>query len=106
MHIQPHLQAWNYGGGGGGGGGCRSPLPCFENQKKCSDFGKKDPDCVHLWVTFSIQNVTLGAPWRKTPKCFNVGPLFLVFLGENVYQSALFPKPSPPPPTPSPFSLP
>ena len=26
----------------------------FENQKKCPDFGKTGPDCVHLLVKFSI----------------------------------------------------
>ena len=46
----------------------------------CSDFGKKGPDCVHLWVKFSIQNVVLRVPRRKiSKKCFLVGPLFLVF---------------------------
>ena len=86
----------------GEGWRCRPPLPCFENRKKCYDFGKKDPDCVHLWVTFSIQNVTLGESWRKTPKFFNAGPLFLVFFGENVYQRPYFQNhPSPPPPPPS-----
>ena len=36
------------------GSGGRSPLPCFKNQKKCPDFGKKDPDFVAFWVKFSI----------------------------------------------------
>ena len=27
--------------------GGRPLLPFFENQKKCHDFGKKCPDCVH-----------------------------------------------------------
>ena len=31
----------------------------LENRKKCPNFGKKGPDCVHLWVKFSIQNVVL-----------------------------------------------
>ena len=31
----------------------------FENQKKCLDFGKKGPDCVHFWIKFSIQNAVL-----------------------------------------------
>ena len=25
----------------------RAPLPFLENQKKCPDFGKKGPNCVH-----------------------------------------------------------
>ena len=31
----------------------------FENQKYCPDFEKKDPDCVHQLIKFSIQNVVL-----------------------------------------------
>ena len=26
----------------------------FENRRKCFDFGRKRPDCVHLLVKFSI----------------------------------------------------
>ena len=29
------------------GGGGSPPLPFFENQKKCPDFGKKGPNCVY-----------------------------------------------------------
>ena len=29
------------------GGGGRPPLPFLENQRKCPDFAKKDPDWVH-----------------------------------------------------------
>ena len=32
----------------GGREGGRIPLPFFENKKKCLDFAKKGPDCVHL----------------------------------------------------------
>ena len=32
------------------GGGGRSPLPFFENWKKCPNLGKKCPNCVHLRV--------------------------------------------------------
>ena len=32
----------------GGWGRGRPPLPFFEKQKKCPDFGRKCPDCVHL----------------------------------------------------------
>ena len=41
------------------GGGGRPPLPFFENQRKCPNFEKKGPDCVHLWVKFFIRNVVL-----------------------------------------------
>ena len=37
MHIQPHSQARNYGGGG------RTPLPFFENRKKCPGSVQKRP---------------------------------------------------------------
>ena len=40
--------------------GGRPPLPFFENQKKCPDFGKKCPDCVHPKVKFAIQDVVLS----------------------------------------------
>ena len=54
---------------GRGGGGKASPA-LFENRKKCPDFGKKGPDCVHLWVKFSIQNVVLRVSRRKNLKMF------------------------------------
>ena len=43
----PRLRCTTRKGGGGGG---RVPLLFFENQKKCTDFFKKDPNCVHPWV--------------------------------------------------------
>ena len=64
------------------GRGKASPA-LFENRKKCPDFGKNDPDCVHLLVKFSIQNVVLIG--EKFPNCFPAGPLF-AFL-RNVYRS-------------------
>ena len=36
----------------GGEGGGRSPL--LENRKKCPDFGKMSPVCVHLWIKILI----------------------------------------------------
>ena len=65
----------------GGAGGL--PCPLLKIEKRV-DIGKKGPDCVHLWVLFFIQNVILGVSWRKTPKCFLAGPLFIKFFGENV----------------------
>ena len=29
----------------------------FKNLKRCPDYEKKDPDCAHLWVKFSIENI-------------------------------------------------
>ena len=52
----------------------------FENRKKCPHFGKKDPDCIHLWVKFSIQNIVLRVSRRKNSQIFHAGPFFLVFL--------------------------
>ena len=42
----------------------------FENQNKCPDLGKKDPDCGYLWVKCSIQNVVLRVSWKKNSKMF------------------------------------
>ena len=42
--------------------------PFFENKKKYSYFRKTSPDCVHLWIKFSIQNVVLGVSKRKNSK--------------------------------------
>ena len=49
----------------------------FENRKKCPDFGKKGPDCIHVGVKFSIQNINLRVSRRKNSKIF---PFFLVLL--------------------------
>ena len=69
------------------GGGGRLPLPFFENKKKCRDFRKKGPDCVHPYVKFTIQNVVLRVSKRKN---FNIFPcLFFWNFWQNVYQSAL-----------------
>ena len=36
--------------------GKASPAP-FADRKNCPGIGKKGSDCVHYWVTFSIENV-------------------------------------------------
>ena len=56
--------------------GERPPLPFFENQKKCPDFGKKCPSCVHLLVKFAIQNVVLRVSKRKKLEFFSLWRLF------------------------------
>ena len=33
----------------------RSPLPFLKVEKKCPDFRKKFPLCVHVWVKFSFK---------------------------------------------------
>ena len=52
----------------------------FENRQKCPDFIKKGPDCVHLWVKFSIENVNLRVIRSKISEMFSCEPLFLMFL--------------------------
>ena len=75
------------------GGGGRRGLPCFfKNRKKCPDFGQKNPDCVHLWIKFSIQNVVSRVPRRKKLQNVSLRGHFSCFL-RNVYWSALFSSP-------------
>ena len=62
---------------GAGGGGRRFSLSLLKDHKKCSDFGKIDPDSVHLLVKFSIQNVILRVSRRKNSKFSPVEPFFL-----------------------------
>ena len=66
MHIQPLIGAQL---GGGGERGEASPA-FFENWKRCPDFRKKGPDCVHLWVKFSIENIVSRVFRRKISKMF------------------------------------
>ena len=77
----------------GGGGVGRHPLPFFENRKHWSDFGKKGPDCVHLWVKFSIQNVVLKVSRRKKSQIFPCGSFFLLFLTKCLSKCPSFTKP-------------
>ena len=73
MHIQQltGAQLW--------GRGEASPA-LFQNQNTCSDFVRKGPDCVLVWVKCSTQNIVLKAPWGKNSKRFPAEPLFLAFL--------------------------
>ena len=57
----------------------RSPLPFFENQNKCSNFGKKGSDCVHPWVKSSTQNVVLRVSRRKNSQSFSLRSLFFLY---------------------------
>ena len=61
-------------------GGGKTSSTLFKNLKKYPDFEKKDPDCVHLWVKFSAENIVLGVSRRKGFKMFPCGTLFFVFL--------------------------
>ena len=68
------------------GGKERPPLPFFENRKKCPDFGKKDPNCVHPWVESPIQNVVLRVSRRKSSRKFPCGTFFLVHLTKGFWK--------------------
>ena len=69
-YIFSHTHRRSTNGEGGG-------LPChFWKSKKCPDFGKKGPGCVHIWFRFFIQNLVLKESRRKTPKCFSKCPTF------------------------------
>ena len=56
--------------------GGRFPLSLLKDHKKCLDFGKIDPDSVHLLVKFSIQNVILRVSRRKNSKFSPCGAFF------------------------------
>ena len=78
--MRRHLKSWPpLAGGQLGGEGRRPPLPFFEIPKKCPDFRKKIPDCVHPLVKFTIQNVVLRVSQRKNFKIFPAGPFFGIF---------------------------
>ena len=77
------------------GGGGRRGLPCFfKNRKKCPDFGQKNPDCVHLWIKFSIQNVVSRVIKRKNSKMFPWEAIFLVFFTKCLLKCPSFIPPS------------
>ena len=78
---------WGVGWGGGSG---RLPLIFLKIEKMCPDFWKKGPDCVHLWIKFSIQNVVLRASRRKSTKLFPVGSLFLLFSKKSLFKCPIF----------------
>ena len=94
MHIYPHSQAR------------REISPgLFENRKRCPDFGKKDLDCVYLWVKFPIQNIVLRLSGRKNFKMFPCGVLFLSFLTKCLSKCSSTTIPTPAaPPLPPPLS--
>ena len=58
----------------------RPRLPYFENRKKVFWLWEECPDCVHLWMKFSIQKVVLREFRRKNSQIFWCGTFFLVFL--------------------------
>ena len=68
----------------------------FGNRKKCPDFGKKGPDCVYLWVKFSIQNIVLRVSRQKNSEKFPCGASFLTecLLNALVLQVLVYSQPS------------
>ena len=60
-----------------GGKGARSPLPFLKAEKNSSDFGKKCPGCIHLWVKFVVQNSVLRLSRAKCFEIFVVETLLL-----------------------------
>ena len=60
------------------------PCPIWKIEKSYSDFGKKDPVCVHLWVEFSFKMQFSKYLWEKLQKFLLAGPLFQLYIC-NVY---------------------
>ena len=60
------------------------PFSLFQNWKKYPDFGKKDPNCVHLWVESIIQNVVLRLSSRKGFKLVSCRAFFLALLTRSL----------------------
>ena len=48
----------------------------LENWKNCPNFRNKGPDCVNLWVNFSIESIFLRVSRKKNSKIFPWGALF------------------------------
>ena len=79
-----HYRRATRGGGWRAGG---HPCSILKIRKKC-------PDCGHLWVKFSIQNVVLEYLGKITTKFLLAGPFFLVFLTKCLQKC---PNPTKPP---------
>ena len=62
----------------GGGGGL--PCPFLKIKKKCPDFRKKGPDCVHPYVKFILR-----VSKRKNFKMFPSGAFFSAGLFDEMF---------------------
>ena len=62
--------------------GGETSFALFRNLKKYPDFEKKDPDCVHIWVKFSIENIVSRVSRRKNPIMFPCEALFSCVFSE------------------------
>ena len=76
------------------GGGQVSPCTFLKIEKKCPDFGKMCPVCVHLWVEILI-NAILRASWRKKTKIFPCGAFFVCVTHETFIEVPPFQETSP-----------
>ena len=71
----------------------RPLLPFFENWKRCLDFGRKGPNCVHPRVEPSIQNVVLRVSRTKSSKLSPCEAFFCVFLRKSLSKCLNYIKP-------------
>ena len=83
--IHTHWQATK-----GREGGRGLPYP-FLKISKMLWFWEKGPDCVHLWIKFSIQNVVLRVSRRKNSNMLPCRTFFSCFW-QMVHRSALVPQ--------------
>ena len=67
------------------------PCPFVKFEKRALTLAKKGPNSVHLWITYSIQNVVLRVSRRKNFKIFLRGFFFLCFI-QIFCRSALIPQ--------------
>ena len=70
------------------GEGGRPPPALSWKVKKVLWFWKKGPDCVHLWVKFSIQNVVLTVSRRKKSQTFPCEAFFCSVFDKILIQVA------------------
>ena len=73
----------------GEGGGL---LCLFWKSKKVPWFWEKGPDCIHLCVKFSIQNVVLKVSKEKNSKIFPCGAFFSCVFDEMFFKVPKFHK--------------
>ena len=70
------------------------PCPFLKFEKSALILAKKGPNSVHLWSTYSIQNLILRVSKRKNSKIFLRGCFFLCFI-QIFYRSVLIPQSNP-----------
>ena len=85
---------WKAGAQLGGNGEEASPTH-FWKSKKVPGFWKKGPDCIHLCVKFSIQNVVLRISRTKKFQIFPCGASFSCVFDEVFIEVSKFHETSP-----------